>query len=145
MTAMTPAPGERAYEMTSDYVWTEKAYQSLQEGRDMHGEVISRDGVLVSRVWGQCPRCQHFLDDRQTLTALPGLIGVRGGDRVERGAGRVETEQDESPSAWRYTRVDVSCGCGDAHQGAPGGKTGCGVSFRVELPVQENNRSGNGG
>jgi hypothetical protein len=138
MTAMTPAPGESAYEMTSDYVWTEKAYQSLQEGRDMHGEVISRDGVLVSRVWGQCPRCQHLLDDRQTLTALPGLIGVRGGDQVE-------AEQDESHPAWRYTRVDVSCGCGDAHQGAPGGRTGCGASFRVELPVQENNRPDNGG
>jgi hypothetical protein len=32
--------------------------------------------------------------------------------------------------------VDVTCGCGDNHSGAPSGKTGCGVSFRVELPIR---------
>ena len=137
MTAMTPEPGDWPYEMTNDFAWTEKAYQSLQAGGDMHGEVISRDDVLASRVWGRCPRCQHPIDDRQTLSALPGLIGVRG-------TGRVEADQDESATAWRYTTVDVTCGCGDAHQGAPEGRTGCGVSFRVELPIQQAGPPGHG-
>lgn len=137
MTARTPEPGDWPYEMTSDFAWTEKAYQSLQAGGDMHGEVISRDDVLASRVWGRCPRCQHTIDDRQTLSALPGLIGVRG-------TGRAEADQDESATAWRYTTVNVTCGCGDAHQGAPEGRTGCGVSFRVELPIQQARPPGHG-
>lgn len=141
MSAMTPGPDESAYQVTSNFVWTERAYQSLQKGGDMHGEVISRDGVVASRVWGPCPRCHHLLDDRQTLTALPGLIGVRGRESVEAELGK---DEPSSP-VWRFARVDVSCGCGDAHQGAPEGKTGCGASFRVELPVQEVSPPGHDG
>ena len=96
-------------------------------GRSFPGAAWSRRGVS-----GPCPRCRHFLDDRQTLSGLPGLIGVGGprGDEVSRG---------EAAAHWtgRYAQVDVSCGCGDTHDGAPEGRTGCGVSFRVELPVQE--------
>lgn len=137
MTEMPPAPGEWSYRLTNDIQWTDKAFESLQEGGDMHGEVISRGGVVASRVWGPCPRCRHVLDDRQTLSGLPGLTGVGGprGDEVSRG---------ETAQAWkgRYAQVDVSCGCGDTHDGAPEGRTGCGVSFRVELPVQEVSHSG---
>ena len=57
MTEMPPAPGAWAYQLTSDIEWTNKAFESLQEDGDMHGEVISRGGVVASRVWGPCPRC----------------------------------------------------------------------------------------
>lgn len=126
MNAMTPAPDEPVdYQASSDFVWTEKAYESLQVGNDLRGEVISRGGVMASRVWGRCPRCNHFIDDRQTLSALANLMGVRGG---RPGAGA------EAETA-RFAQVDVSCGCTGAHNGAPAGRTGCGTSFRVELLV----------
>jgi hypothetical protein len=75
--APTP-PTDDSYQVSSDYVWTKAAYEELTEGSHLRGEVISRDGVMASHVWGQCPRCRHFLDDRQTLTALTSLMGVRG-------------------------------------------------------------------
>jgi hypothetical protein len=128
MNPVPPVPDEPAdYQASTDMVWTEKAYEKLQEGGDLHGEVISRDGVMASRVWGQCPRCSHFIDDRQALTALASLMGVRGSGP---GASTGTTEV-------RFAQVDVSCRCGDPHKGAPAGKTGCGISFRVELPVQD--------
>jgi hypothetical protein len=56
MTEMPPAPDEWAYQqLTNDFQWTDKAYESLQAGGDMRGEVISRGGVVASRVWGPMP------------------------------------------------------------------------------------------
>ncbi|MDQ3152790.1 MAG: plasmid pRiA4b ORF-3 family protein [Actinomycetota bacterium] len=39
--------------------------------------------------------------------------------------------------------VDIGCGCGTTHPGAPADTTGCGVSFRVELePVPDSDAAG---
>jgi hypothetical protein len=79
---------------------------------------------------GPCPQCGHDLDDHQTHSAVTSFYadGWRGRTR-ETGGTAVGDEL-------LYFEVDVSCGCGNTHSGAPGGRTGCGVSFRVELPLQ---------
>jgi hypothetical protein len=128
MTADTALPNEPYHEST-DYSWTEKAFDML-ERNDLQGEVVSHDGIVRSRVWGQCPRCPHTLDDRQTHTALANLMGGEWHGRSAAGPG-----QSGADTGLRFFPVDVSCGCGNRHFGAPAGKTGCGVSFRVELPV----------
>lgn len=128
MNSATPGtPADELYQVSSDYLWTRKAYESLQEGDALHGEVIARSGVMASRVWGQCPRCEHFFDDRQTLTALTNLVGVRLAGPSRPG----------SAPEIRFAQVDVSCNCADRHPGAPEGTSGCGTSFRVELLVGE--------
>jgi hypothetical protein len=68
-------PPDEPFQESTDYSWTEKAFDMLERG-DLHGEVISRDGVVRSRVRGPCPRCLHGLDDRQTHTAVTSLMGV---------------------------------------------------------------------
>jgi hypothetical protein len=130
---MVSVVADMPYEESLDYQWTEKAFGMLESG-SLHGEVVSRDGVVRSRVWGSCPRCEecgHELDDRQTLTAVTNLMGrdwltTRGQDQ---GSG-----VEASPV---FVPVDVSCGCGKSHAGGPAGSTGCGVSFRVELPLHQ--------
>lgn len=134
--AADAAPADEPYQELVDYSWTEKAYDMLERG-ELHGEVISREGIVRSRVWGPCPRCGHELDDRQTHTAVTSIMGaVRLG---RDGAGRGQACDGETGSPFD---VDVSCGCGDAHSGAPAGKTGCGVSFRAELPLQSAGSTG---
>lgn len=130
MTADTTPPDEPYHEST-DYSWTETAFDML-ERHDLHGEVVSRDGIVRSRVWGPCPRCKHALDDRQTHTAVTNLMG--GEWRGPGGAGL--GQPGAGAAGLSFFPVDVSCGCGDSHPGAPAGKVGCGVSFRVELPLQ---------
>jgi hypothetical protein len=122
------------YQESEEYAWTEKAFAMLESGA-LHGEAVSRDGVLRSRVWGKCPRCDecgHEIDDRQTLTAVTNLMGREW--RVAKPGHGQGTDQPAGPE---FVPVDVSCGCGKAHSGGPAGSTGCGVSFRVELRVQQ--------
>jgi len=119
-------PGDEPYRESVDYEWTEKAFAMLENG-DLHGEVASRGRVIGSRVWGSCPRCSHALDDRQTLTAVTSLMSAEWRGPGGRGGENAGPE---------FFSVDVSCGCGESHPGAPAGVTGCGVSFRVELPLQ---------
>ncbi len=124
-----------------DYAWTETAF-SMLEGGALHGEVVSRDGVIRSRVWGKCPRCAecgHEIDDRQTLTAVTNLMG-----REWRLAIRDHGQASGGKTGPVFIPVDVSCGCGKAHPGGPAGSTGCGVSFRVELPLQQAGAGGRG-
>jgi hypothetical protein len=130
MTAGT-APQDEPYHELMDYSWTAKAFEMLERG-DLDGNAISRDGIIGSRVWGPCPRCGHDLDDRQTHTAVTNLMS--GEWRSTRGADTRQPDEDHAEPA--YLPVDVSCGCGDSHPGAPPGTTGCGVSFRVELLLQ---------
>ena len=130
MTAGTTPPVE-PYRESTDYSWTEMAFDML-ERHDLHGEVVFRDGIVRSRVRGPCPRCRHALDDRQTHTAVTNLMGgdwrgPAGADLSQPGAG---------DAGLAFFPVDVSCACGGSHPGAPAGHVGCGVSFRVELPVQ---------
>jgi hypothetical protein len=131
MTADTTTPSDKPYHESTDFTWTEKAFGMLERG-ELRGEVTSSRGIVHSRVWGPCPRCQHALDDQQTLTAVTNLPGGqwrgRGADVSDQAAG--------GQAEPKYCDVDVSCGCGDSHSGAPAGKTGCGVSFRVELLEQ---------
>ena len=129
-------PVDEPYHELVGYSWTEKAYGML-EREQLHGEAISREGIVRSRVWGPCPRCGHALDDRQTHTAVPSIMGTERRTRGWPGWGRETQEEADSPF-----EVDVSCGCSDAHSGAPPGKTGCGVSFRVALPLQLADRNG---
>lgn len=130
---MVSVTADVPYEESFDYQWTEKAFAMLESGT-LHGEVISREGVVRSKVWGSCPRCQecgHELDDRQTLTAVTNLMGRDW--LTTRGQGK-DSGAEASPV---FVAVDVSCGCGKTHPGGPAGSTGCGVSFRVELPMQQ--------
>jgi hypothetical protein len=125
-------PPEESYQESADYSWTEKAFEML-ERHDLHGEVISRGGIIRSRVWGPCPRCEHDLDDQQTHTAVTNLMGGQRRDPSGTGPGQLATG-DPGPV---FFQVDVSCGCGTSHVGAPGGRPGCGASFRVELPLNQ--------
>lgn len=122
------APVER-YENTTEFVWTERAFELVEEGK-LHAEIQQpRVGVKVSHVWGACPRCGHHLDDWQPLSAVTGVIGGR---RPDPGA---HDTTDVEP-------VDVTCGCGTTHPGAPIDTTGCGVSFRIELELISDSNAG---
>jgi hypothetical protein len=124
-------PPDQPYQESADYGWTANAFGLLERG-ELHGEVISRDGVTRSRVWGPCPRCDHALDDRQIHTAVTSLMS---GEWRTRSTARTSEPGSDGEDAV-YFPVDVSCGCGHGHPGSPAGKSGCGASFRVELPVQ---------
>jgi hypothetical protein len=130
MTANT-APQDEPYHELVDYSWTAKAFEMLERG-DIGGNAVSRDGVVGSRVRGPCPRCGHDLDDRQTHTAVTNLMNGEWRSKGVAGTG----QPDEGNADLVYFPIDVSCGCGDSHPGAPPGTTGCGVSFRVELLLQ---------
>jgi hypothetical protein len=133
----TTAPPDEPYEESADYSWTEHAFEML-ESDDLHGEVICREGIVRSRVWGPCPRCGHALDDRQTHTAVTSLMGSQRHDPRAADPAQPGTA-DTAPA---YFQVDVSCGCATIHPGAPQSQAGCGVSFRLELPLQP---AGSGG
>ena len=127
------------YEESVEYAWTEKAFSMLESGA-LQGEVVSRDGVVRSRVWGTCPRCQecgHQIDDRQTLTAVTNLMGrdMAREPRVARAGS--EDSWPRSLSRW-MCRVAAE----GPIPGGPTGSTGCGVSFRVELPVHRADAGG---
>lgn len=122
-------PPECHYEELTDFEWTEKAFKMIASG-ELHGLVIN-DGIVRARVWGQCPRCRHLLDDDQALTAV---MNVPGGWNSR---GTVIPKQPGSQAGEpRYRDVDVTCSCGYSHPGAPKGTKGCGVSFRLELLEQ---------
>ncbi|MEU2717297.1 hypothetical protein [Streptomyces sp. NPDC007205] len=109
--------GSPAYLATTDFNWTERAFELLAAGRLTVADHAA-DGVSGVVVSGPCPRCDHHFVDRRSLDALTGLAGVsRNGD--------------SEPSD--IILVDVTCVCGTSHEGAPEGVTGCGVSFRIEL------------
>jgi len=124
------ATPEERHERTTAFVWTERAFVLLETGK-LRAEIQERrPGVRWSHVWGECPRCGHRIDDWQPLSALTGLAGGRRPDSAAREAGDVEP-------------VDIGCGCGTTHPGAPDDTTGCGVSFRVELePVPDSDAGG---
>jgi len=131
VTADSTTPSDEPYHESTDFTWTEKAFGMLKRG-ELQGEVTSSRGIVRSRVWGPCPRCQHHLDDQQTLTAVTNLPGGQWRGR----SADVSDQAADGQAEPTYCDVDVSCGCGDSHSGAPEGKTGCGVSFRVELLEQ---------
>lgn len=120
MTETVGTTSDDRYEKTTAFVWTERAFELLETGK-LRAEIQQpHPGVRVAHVWGQCPRCGHQLDDWQPLSAVTGLIGARRPDSA------THDDADVEP-------IDVSCGCGMTHLGAPADTTGCGVSFRIEL------------
>lgn len=129
---VSATPPDEPYHESTDYAWTEKAFYMLESSKLQGEVVVSRDGVVRSRVWGPCPRCGHILEDRQTHTAVTNLMGGEWRGRGGTGPG----QRGDGGTGPVFFPVDVSCGCGDSHSGAPAGVAGCGVSFRVELPVQ---------
>lgn len=117
----TPPP-ETAYENTADEAWARQALD-LYRRRQLQVKAFSAEGVISAQIWGTCPRCGHELNVQLTLsTPIPGLRG-------DRGLLAALTRRDGSPGV--PDTVDVGCGCGHAHPGAPGHVTGCGVSFRL--------------
>jgi hypothetical protein len=123
-------PSDCPFAESTDFKWTKDAFRMLDSG-DLLGEVISSDGVVRSRVWGPCPGCKHPLDDRQTHTAVTNVFGGEWRSPADGPA-----DPDATASGVEYYQVDVSCGCMKTHDGAPADRTGCGISFRVELGVQ---------
>jgi hypothetical protein len=122
MTEDAETASQDRYDKTTAFRWTEHAFALVQTGK-LHAEIQQpHPGVRVSHVWGQCPRCGHHLDDKQTLSAVTGLLGVRRPDSTTHDTADVEP-------------IDVGCGCGTTHPGAPPDTTGCGVSFRIELEL----------
>jgi hypothetical protein len=120
MTEDAATASQDQYERTTAFRWTEHAFALLEIGK-LHAEIQQpRPGVRVSHVWGPCPRCGHPLDDWQTLSAVTGLVRSRRPDSAAHDTSDVEP-------------IDVGCGCGMTHPGAPPDTTGCGVSFRIEL------------
>jgi hypothetical protein len=121
---------EEHYEKTTAFLWTERAFELLEIGK-LRAEIQERrPGVRWSHVWGQCPRCAHQIDDWQPLSAVTGLLGGRRKGSAARDTADVEL-------------VDIGCGCGTTHPGAPSDMTGCGVSFRIELePVPGSDATG---
>lgn len=128
------SPEER-FENTASYAWTERAHEMLQRG-ELHAKAFATDGALSARVWGLCPRCGHGLDVREPLSAA---VTTTRGNRGLWGAlagiltGKTVTGDPDLPAE---IPVDVECGCGQFHPGAPGNSTGCGVSFRVLAPLR---------
>jgi hypothetical protein len=121
---------DKRYEKITAFEWTERAFELLGTGK-LGAEIQQRrPGVRWSHVWGQCPRCGHRIDDWQPLSAVTGLVGGRRPDFAADDTADVET-------------VDIGCGCGTTHPGAPADTTGCGVSFRIELePVPHSDPPG---
>jgi hypothetical protein len=69
--------------------------------------------------------CGHDIDTRETLSAA--VTGYRG----QKLAFRMRPARAATVPI-KEVAVDVGCGCGRTHRGAPNDKiTGCGVSFRV--------------
>ena len=114
------------YLETCELEWTERAF-ALLIGNRMTAVPRLTDGVLTIVVAGPCPRCAHHLVDRQVATAVAGV-----------GSGTVRRFSiPRSAPAARTVQLDVTCGCGTTHPGAPDTVTGCGVSFRIELVADE--------
>jgi len=115
---------EVAYENITSLEWSQRAFDLLQRGQ-LHVKIFNTDGVISAHVWGPCPRCGHDLDYRPTLSAIvPELGGSRGLWTAL--TGRSTLKGSSVPEA-----VDVGCGCGRDHPGAPKTVRGCGVSFRL--------------
>lgn len=109
-----------AYLETTAFEWTKRAFDLLNRD-ELTAVPRQADGVTTVVVAGPCPRCAHPLVDRQVGVVV---TGVAGGTRRGTLAG------DAPPEA---IVIDVTCGCGTVHDGAPEMVSGCGVSFRIEL------------
>lgn len=124
------------YEQTSEYRWTEAAFEMLESGA-LTARVMTSDNVSSAVVEGACPRCVHHFTDRRPLTAVTSGIG---GSRT--GVHGTSTGPVGPAGMYGYgvpVVLDVTCSCGVAHPAEASGAAdsnpvgGCGVSFRIEL------------
>ncbi|WP_018685266.1 hypothetical protein [Actinokineospora enzanensis] len=106
------------HRVTTAFEWTERAFE-LVRAREIAVRTVVSDGVVSAVLAGPCPRCGHHLVDRQVGSAVTEVraAGAAVGPRV--------------------MVLDISCGCGQPHDGAPDHVTGCGVAFRVQLTLDE--------
>ncbi|MFF3957116.1 hypothetical protein ACFYY1_28425 [Streptomyces sp. NPDC001890] len=125
------------YEQTSDYHWTEVAFELLESGA-LAAVVMTSDNVSSAVVEGTCPRCAHHFTDRRPLTAVTsGIGGSRTGVQGAGGTGLVEPARTYGHGD--LVVLDVTCSCGTTHPAEaseatePNAVGGCGVSFRIEL------------
>ena len=88
-------------------------------------QAFNTEGVVSAHVWGTCPRCGHELNIQKTLSTP--IAGLREG----RGLWAALTRRDVPVAPGIPDAVEVGCGCGHTHPGAPEQVTGCGVSFRL--------------
>ena len=115
--------GEVAYENTAEEAWARRALD-LYQRRELQVEAFDTEGVVSAQVWGTCPRCSHELNVQQTLS-VP-LI-----DSAGRGVWSALTRREAPATPGIPDAVEVGCGCGHPHPGAPEQVAGCGVSFRL--------------
>jgi hypothetical protein len=115
---------ETAYQNTADKTSASKAFD-LYERHELQVQTFDTDGVVSAQVWGPCPRCGHELNIQMTLNAP--IAGLRSGW----GAWAALTRRDVPVPSGKPAEVEVGCGCGYTHPGAPEQVTGCGVSFRL--------------
>ena len=115
---------EVAYENTADEAWARQAFD-LYQRRELQVQAFDTEGVVSAQVWGTCPRCGHDLNVQQTLSTP--IVSLRGG----RGLWTALTRRENPADAGIPDAVEVGCGCGQTHHGAPRHVTGCGVSFRL--------------
>lgn len=118
------AAAEVPYENTAAGDWALKAIDFLRS-RQLQVQAFDTDGVVSAQVWGTCPRCSHELNVQMTLSAP--VIGLRGGRELWAAL----TRRDIPASPGIPPAVEIGCGCGYTHPGAPEQVTGCGVSFRL--------------
>jgi hypothetical protein len=115
---------EAAYENTADETWARQALD-LYQSRQLQVQTFEAEGVISAQIWGFCPRCGHELNI-QLILSTP-IAGLREG----RGLWAALARRDVPAAPGIPDAVEVGCGCGHTHPGAPGQVTGCGVSFRL--------------
>ncbi len=104
------------YEVIADQALAERALDFYKR-RQLQVQAFNTEGVVSAQIWGTCPRCAHSLDVQMTLSAP---VVTRGGwSSIGRKDPKIPAE------------IDVGCGCGLSHNGAPGNVTGCGANFRL--------------
>lgn len=122
--------GGIAYENSADEASARQAIDFYQSGR-LQVEAFDTEGVVSAQVWGTCPRCGHDLNVQMTLSAP--VVNARGGS----GLWSILTWRRVPPSPGIPDTVEVGCGCGHTHPGAPAEVTGCGVSFRLPTALPQ--------
>lgn len=95
-----------------------KAVDLTRDGL-LHGRArIAPDNVVVTHVWGPCPRCKDPIDVLQA---------------------HLPTGDDPQSDGTLPFTVEVACRCDRVqHPGAPS-TGGCGASFRLEVPFSDPN------
>ncbi|MBH5135541.1 hypothetical protein I3J14_36535 [Streptomyces sp. HB-N217] len=123
---MTRRPHEdEPYELAEPraYKWTGLAYDMCTADEpELKAVVVSSGKATRVIVSGACPRCLGDISHDEILTAA-GEAGVLGDDDTA----------TSTPDP--YSRVNVTCNCelGKHENRPPEVKTGCGITFTIEV------------